>query len=171
MKTHFAILLALALLAGACRPTPGPGATAEPYPVATSAAASAVPVSVAPTPSAPDKATITGRLLINPDNPRPVAGALLYLAEIIREASGTPYLAGFERVNSPRTLTDAAGQFAFVDVAPEHYSLVLDRVREAFLLGNPDESPGDFIFEAKAGEVLDLGELIYRTLPDEELAP
>lgn len=174
MKSLLLLASAALILAG-CRPSPGPGSgpgvTAGPYPAGTVTTTGPVPTLVVPTPSAADKSTITGRLQVNPADPRPVVGAILYLAEIIPETSGTPYLAGFERTHSPRTLTDAAGQFAFVDVDPQQYSLVLDRVSEAYLLGHPSQAPGDFIFEAEAGQVLDLGTLTYVSLPGEAITP
>lgn len=174
MKSLLMLASAALVLAG-CRPGsgpgPGPGLTAEPYPAGNATVAGPIPTSIVPTPSAADKSTITGRLQVNPADPHPVVGAILYLAEIIPESSGTPYLAGFERTHSPRTLTDAAGQFVFVDVDPQQYSLVLDRVSEAYLLGHPNQAPGDFIFEAVAGQVLDLGTLTYVSLPGEASIP
>lgn len=142
-------------------PPPGVAApTTEPLPL----------VTVVPTPSTPDKATITGILLLNPGSPRPVTGAVLALASIVPEANGTPWVAGFERLSSPNTQTDGAGRFVFIDVQPGKYSLVLDRFNEAYLLGNPKDG-ADLIFEPQAGQVLDLGDLIYASLPGENPTP
>lgn len=127
-------------------------------------------ITVIPTPSEQDKATITGVLLTNRGAPSPVAGVILYLAEIVPEAQGTPFLAGFERTTSPRTLTDLAGRFVFADVLPDQYSLVLDWVYQAFLLDHP-ETGSDFIFEPQPGQVLDLGNLVYETIPGGTPAP
>jgi hypothetical protein len=160
-------LLALAL--AACQQATGAAPTVEPGPTFTAFPEGALAIVM--TPSAPDKTTVTGVLKVGVDNPQPAAGFILYLADIITEASGTPYLAGFERTNSPRTLTDPEGRFVFVDVVPEPYSLVLDRVFEAYLLGRPDQQPGDFIFEPQGGQVLDLGTLVYPTLPGGESTP
>jgi hypothetical protein len=136
-------------------PPPGVATpTTEPLPFLT----------VIPTPSTPDKATITGVLLVDPGSPLPATGVILALANIVPEAKGTPWVAGFERLSSPHTQTDGAGRFVFVDIEPGKYALVLDRLNEAYLLGNPKDG-ADLIFEPQAGQVLDLGDLIYNSLP------
>jgi hypothetical protein len=122
-------------------------------------------ITVVPTPSSASLATVTGYLMVDPASPRPVGGALLYLGEIIPEAAGTPFLAGFERTTSPRTLTDPNGRFVFTDVEPGPYTLILDKISESFMLGDPDKPGGDFIFDAQPSQILDLGQLVYIRMP------
>jgi len=151
----YPILQSPAPVSESAYPPPGVAApTTEPLPLLT----------VVPTPSTPDKATITGVLLLNPGSPHPATGVILALADIIPEANGTPWVAGFERQSSPHTQTDGAGRFVFVDIQPGKYSLVLDKLNDAYLLGNPKDG-ADLIFEPQPGQVLDLGDLIYASLP------
>jgi hypothetical protein len=110
--------------------------------------------------------------MVDQNAPRPVVGALVYLAVILPEVQGTPYLASFDRTTSPRTTTDSQGRFVFADVAPTDYSLVLDRVSEAYLLWDPTQAEGaDFIFTSQPGQVLELGELVYSHMPGESPTP
>jgi hypothetical protein len=155
-------LLLIALLASACgTPTPRPQSFVQTPQAAALTSPLPTPAVIA-TPSKPDRATITGILLAGSD-PRPVAGAILYLARL-HQSDGTPAVASYDRVASPRTQTDASGRFVFVDVAVERYGLVLDRIDLAYLLKNPKDD-SDFLFEAKPGRVLDLGSLTYSSLP------
>ena len=128
------------------------------------------PITVIPTPSRPDRMTITGILLRDANAPRPVAGALLYLANLLPDASGKPVLASFDKVSSPRTQTDAAGRFVFADVPASTYSLVLDVIADSYLLKDP-ATGGDLLFQPKAGQVLDVGKLVYSSLPSDSAAP
>lgn len=151
----YPILLSPSPVSESAYPPPGGAApTPEPLPLLT----------VIPTPSTPDKATITGVLLLNPGSPLPATGVILALANIVPEAKGTPWVAGFERLSAPQTQTDGAGRFVFVDIAPGKYALVLDRLNEAYLLGNPKDG-ADLILGPQPGQVLDLGDLIYASLP------
>jgi len=182
MRRLFPIMITSALMLGACRgtPTPKPTQSAYPGPQASSypgpgspteLSASPVPlISVIATPSTPDKSTVTGVLQLSPSAPQPVAGVVLCLAEIVPSASGTPWLAGFDRQTSPCTQADGAGRFVFIDVAVGKYSLVLDRFADAYLLNDP-KSGGDFVFEAQPGQILDLGNLAYLSLPSQTPVP
>jgi len=120
-----------------------------------------------PSPSASDKATITGILQVRDQGqPKPVSGVILALAAIVPEAQGTPWLASYDRDRAYRTLTDSVGRFVFVDVPATSYGLVLDRIDQSFLLGDP-KSGGDLFLKPQSGRILDLGELLYESLPGE----
>ena len=161
-------LILTAFLVSACSaPTPAPAPAPRPSsPVQTplaSAPTSPLPTAVVvATPSKPDRCTITGILLQGPDE-RPAQEAIVYLAGVI-QTGDTPTLASFDRGSSPRTQTDAYGRFVFVDVPVERYGLVLDRVNQSFLLKNPKDN-SDMLFTPKSGQVLDLGKLVYPSLP------
>jgi hypothetical protein len=118
----------------------------------------------------PDKMTITGVLLQDANTPRPVAGAILYLANLLPDSSGKLTLASFDKVSSPHTQTDAVGRFVFADVPASPYSLVLFRIADSYLLKDPT-SGGDLLFDSKAGQVLDVGRLVYSSLPSDSSAP
>ena len=127
-------------------------------------------VLVIPTPSKPDRVTITGVLLQDVSAPRPVSGVILYLASVLPDSAGQRTLAGVDKTSSPRTITDGSGRFVFADVPAATYSLVLDRITDSYLLNNPTGS-GDLLFEPKPGQVLDVGKLVYSSLPAEGSAP
>lgn len=117
-----------------------------------------------PTPSQADHSTITGFLMTNKESPTSVGEAVLYLATIHTDETGKPLAASFDRQTAPRTQTDAAGRFVFVDVPSQQYALILDRISETFLLKSPDDN-SDMILTPGAGKVLDVGRLVYDTLP------
>lgn len=182
MRRLLAIVMISALWLGACGGTPTPSPTSSGYPApnpsaypgpdsSTQPAGSPVPlISVIPTPAAPDKATVTGVLQLNPGAPEPVAGVVLCLADIIPSTAGTPWLASFDRKTSPCTQTDGIGRFVFADVLPVQHSLVLDRFSDSYLLSDP-ETGGDFIFTPQPGQILDLGNLAYLSLPSQTPVP
>jgi hypothetical protein len=117
-----------------------------------------------PTPSKADHSTITGFLMTNKESPTPVGEAVLYLATIHTDETGKPLAASFDRQTAPRSQTDAAGRFVFVDVPSQQYALILDRISETFLLKSPDDN-SDMFLTPGAGEVLDVGRLVYGSLP------
>lgn len=118
-----------------------------------------------PTPSSSKNSTISGYLLNSLDNPSPEVGAILYLVPVILDEDGVPLMAGLSKINDPRSITDENGRFYFADVDKnKHYVLILDRVREAFLLTDPKNGSDLIIFPQDYG-IFDLGELIYSGLP------
>jgi hypothetical protein len=166
-RTAFAFILIVAVSLAACQPAPGPSGNGagNGYPgPAENGATHGTPISDVPAPSA-NLATVTGYLMVDPGAPKPVEHVILYLGEIIPETGGTPFVAGFERTTSPRTLTDANGRFVFTDVEPGPYTLILDKIAESYMLGDPDNPGGDFIFDAQPGQILDLGQLVYLRMP------
>jgi hypothetical protein len=118
-----------------------------------------------PTPSKQDRSTVTGFLMTNKESPTPVPGAFLYLATVHTSETGKPLAASFDRQTAPRAQTDAAGRFVFVDVPNQQYALILDRISEAFLLNSPDDN-SDMLLNPEAGEIFDVGRLVYSSLPD-----
>ncbi len=93
-----------------------------------------------------------------------MAGRVLYLAELIKDASGNEMAAGYDRAGSPRTTLQADGSFRFVNVQPGRYSIVMDLVRQAYMLKNPKDQT-DLIADVKAGGTADLGTLDFTQLP------
>ena len=151
-----------AFLVNACStPSPRPQSPVQ-TPLASTFASPLPTAVIIATPSKPDRVTITG-VLLNGSDKRPVREAILYLAGVILSAD-TPALASYDRASSPRTQTDATGRFVFVDVPADRYGLVLDRIDQSYLLKNPSDN-SDLLFTPKPGQVLDLGELVYSSLP------
>ena len=166
--TGSVLLTWLAAACGSATPVPTPTLAAASTNVAV--VETAVPTTVVPTPSA-GKAVVTGYLKTNPSQPKPAAGLILYLADVLPEGQGTPFLASFDRIHSVRTQTDPNGEFVFADVNSSQYSLILDRVAEAYMLTDPQKPGADFLFTPQAGQVLNLGDLVYGVLPGSDAAP
>ena len=103
-------------------------------------------------------------MLENDGGTVPVANAILYLAETIRGNSGEDSLAAFDRVRSPRTITNGQGRFTFMNVQPSKYGLVLDAVVNSYLLLWPGEQEA-ILIEISEGGGVDLGTLTYDSLP------
>jgi hypothetical protein len=173
-------LLTLMVLAQACS---GSATPALPTAVSSAAAGSSAGATVAApakadTPPAaavtttmgPGQATITGVLRQGAGSPKPAVGVVLALAPILPNAAGTPAAARFDRTTAPETITDADGRFVFAGIKPQPYALILDRVVESYLLREPS-SGDDMIWSPKAGQVLNVGNLDYASLPGESAAP
>jgi hypothetical protein len=88
---------------------------------------------------------------------------MLYLAEVITLTDGTPAMAAFDRQKAPFTESNEAGQFIFTEVPAGDYTLILDFVLHSFVLPSP--SDGDLIIRVHGGQITDLGQLRYSTLP------
>lgn len=133
---------------------PAPGVTEE-----------AIIIEIVPTPNSLDKATITGYLYNKTgDNIEPATSVVLYLAEVMYHEN-TPIVAGFDRSSPLKTLTDNNGRFVFTDVPFKTYSIVVDKISEAYLLYNPD-TDGDLLIEVKESIIYDLGDLTFGSLPE-----
>lgn len=113
----------------------------------------------------PNQSVITG-VLLSAENgtSRPVANVPIYLAEALKDAGGIERVASYSPIESPRSVTDAEGRFWFYNIKPGRYGLILDAVIQGFLLSKPgtDES---LLVEATAGQITDLGNLSYESLP------
>lgn len=153
--------------------TPPTEASAEAYPAPTVFQDPAYPEpedSASPQPVAspsplPDPGLETGHVTgILLQSGEPAANAILYLAEVIADDQGEERVASYDRVNSPKSVTDNQGNFAFTDIPPGKYGLVLDVVVSAYLLLDP-ETGEQFLFTISGGEITDLGELDHEDLP------
>lgn len=165
MKRYYQILvLILFVLATACSrvkatTTPQPGNTLQPE---INVIITDTPnlITIIPTPAS-DKSTVTGVLLLDPGQ-KPVTSVLLALGGVV-EKEGTPMLASLE-TTSPRALTDINGRFVFTNITPGKYTLILDRIIDSYLLNHPEDN-SDLLIMPQAGQVLDLGKLVYTSLP------
>ena len=104
--------------------TPAPQATAMPSIVPTVTVTAAPTVVLDRTPTS-GKGNVIGLMIRAPRGvaPYPMADTKLYLAEMLRNASGElAGLAGVDEERAPSTVTDSKGQFAFTDIEPGHYA-------------------------------------------------
>jgi hypothetical protein len=114
--------------------------------------------------------TVAGVLLRNRDTPVPASRVLLYLGSVYFDAQGTPLAAGLDKKTALRTQSDELGRFLFSNVPDGTYVLILDRGYEAFLLNDPTTGK-DMLVKIVAGRPVDLGDLIYQTLPGDGPTP
>lgn len=111
------------------------------------------------------KGQITGVIkLRSSGNVTPMPGLIVYLGDRVSDASGNKTGVSFDRINSMRAITDEGGRFFFFNVAPGEYGLVLDAVRDAYMLKNPATN-ADLLINVEAGKTVDFGELVYDQLP------
>ena len=130
---------------------------------------SAYPAPATPVPGAslptstsdPQMGNVQGVLLLNG---QPVNNVFFYLAEIIKDKTGKDIVAGLDRVNSPNTHTNNDGSFAFINMKPGKYGLILDVATNQFLINYPDETKA-IVITVEAGKTVDLGTLDYDSLP------
>jgi|UniRef100_A0A7C4L0R4 hypothetical protein len=122
-------------------------------------------ISEIPTPAGKEFAVVTGYLKIQKDGiEKPVeTGTILYLTEVLFY-QGTPAAAGFDRLSPLRTTTDKNGRFVFKLVPLNTYTLILDRVAEAYLLKYPNSNL-EIVLEVNSSKIIDLGTLVYENLP------
>lgn len=116
-----------------------------------------------PTPGQ-DTGVVTGRFL--GDN-KPVANAILYLAEVKKGENNKEMMAAYSEIDSPKAYTDANGNFVFANIPPGKYGMVLNVVAAEYLLQEPKNSSKDLLFIVEAGKTLNLGDLAYTDLPIE----
>ncbi|MEW6180728.1 MAG: hypothetical protein AB1522_12465 [Chloroflexota bacterium] len=122
-------------------------------------------ISEIPTPAGENFAVVTGYLKVRKNGQeQPVEeGSILYLTEVLFY-EGTPAAAGFDRLSPLRTTTDKNGRFVFNLVPLNTYTLILDRVVNAYLLKYPN-SDLEIIMEVNTSKIFDLGTLVYENLP------
>lgn len=127
-----------------------------------------------PTPTvtlAPGMGRVVGVIQIRSgEKGQPVKNAILYLAKTLKDTSGNESTAAFDRVTSPKAVTDEQGHFNFSNVPPGNYGLVLDVIKASYMLKKPD-SGDSMIMPVSAGTETDMGTLIYDQLPLAPLPP
>ncbi len=117
---------------------------------------------VVPRPTSDQVGVVTGTLYRVDDagQREPLRGATLYLGTIIKAANGLDAMAQTDPATSPKAITNGLGQFAFVDVPPERYGLMINTIQGTLLLNDPEDG-SDFVIEVTGGQTTDLGELVY----------
>jgi hypothetical protein len=117
---------------------------------------------VVPEPSSADVGVAHGKIIRITDSGarEPLAGYNLYLGNILQNNEGNESLVELDRGTAPRAQLNALGEFVFVDVPAGRYGLMIDLVRGAALLNDPDDG-SDLIVEIQGGQIVDLGEMAY----------
>ena len=174
MKRILIVLSVLSIgLLLACGAQPEPTAApvqetapVSPLPTPTPEAASSSPTET-PTVSEPatptvDAGLITG-VLLRGSPPEPLSYGVLYLGKVILE-NGVPAVASMNKTAAPSARLGPDGQFAFEQVPPGQYALMLDLITSTIILRHP-ETGGDLLIDSVAGQTTDLGELVFSDLP------
>lgn len=133
-------------------PTASPSTAAVP---ATPGPATRTP-NVVPTP-ATGRAVVVGTLA-NLKSGGVVASIKVFLAKIYYSADGTQAAFGLDIRTSPRTVTSADGYFAFVDVEPGDYLLMVGDPTFAGTVKYSDSTGKDVVLKLNAGQTLNIGE-------------
>lgn len=121
---------------------------------------------VAPTAPAPAEGlgVVTGTLTrdVRGVPLQPVTEATLYLAEVLRGSDGElSGLAGLDEESAPSTVTDEDGQFAFTDVEPGLYLLIIKTPLSVAPVRDVDGE--DVAADVVAGQAAELG-IIHSTV-------
>ncbi len=110
---------------------------------------------VIPTP-ATGKAVVVG-ILNNTKAGGTFASVKVFLAKIYYSADGTQAAFGLDIRTSPRAITAADGYFAFVDVEPGDYLLMVGDPTFAGTVKYADSAGNDIVLKLVAGQTRDLG--------------
>lgn len=157
-----------AATAGAAYPAPGTagaaGAAGAAYPgpqgQEPAPTASMDPI-VVPTPSSGEVGVVAGTLyrVDESGNRVPYPAATIYLGTVTA-SGGVDAMVALDRTTAPAAITNGLGQFAFADVPPGRYGLMLQSLEGALLLNDPEDA-GDMVIEVTGGQTVEMGDLAY----------
>ncbi|HID64258.1 MAG TPA: hypothetical protein EYP49_16185 [Anaerolineae bacterium] len=161
---HLGIVILLTLLIGlsACNTEPtsevafeSPLARTSPLVTPTTGAFVPTPIPSPP----PDKGAITGRF-VDYISGEPAMEMVIYLGELSPLGTGDSdsHVITMLPSSSPSTTTDKHGYFAFLNVEPGTYAMVMWTPVNSWVVSDP-ETELDILVTVKAGATTDLGEV------------
>lgn len=105
------------------------------------------------------KGAITGRF-VDFESGEPAARMLIYLGELspVSLEGEETHIVSMNPDSSPTTETDEQGCFAFQDVEPDTYAIVMWTPRNSWVVSNPDTDK-DILITVEANEITALGEI------------
>lgn len=111
-----------------------------------------------PTPL-PDKGSITGRF-INYESREPIGGVIVYLGTIspFKIENSESHIITVLPNSSPNTLTDSYGYFAFLNVNPGVYAMIIWLPEKSWVVSAPNTGKA-ILIEVKEGKTTVLGDL------------
>jgi hypothetical protein len=90
----------------------------------------------------------------------PMVDYVLFLAQILVNTEGQlSGIAGVDESTAPMAVTDASGQFVFINVEPGAYALAIKHPLN-LLLARDVRSNQDIVLEVRPGQVTDLGPIM-----------
>jgi hypothetical protein len=144
------LVLAFGLVLSACQsPTS--------VPTAAGGAATPVPtVDLAQKPE-PGKATAIGRIMTHGTN-QPYANVIVRLAEVVDLGTAEEDAFALDETNSPGTVSDEQGYFAFSSIEPGDYVLIFGNISTIYVIptSTPDHA---IVVQLTQDQVTDIGEL------------
>lgn len=140
-----------------------PLAKTSPLSPPTTVASDKSPMRTALPQPAEGKGAVTGRMINAATGQRMIA-ITVYLGDVASMGEGKGNVVTIKEKGSPRTLTDADGYFAFTDIEPGTYALVLWTPLNSIVVEDRD-SPGEyFLVTVENSRITDLGE-VFSVLP------
>jgi len=142
---------------------PGPKPTSAPVAPQTSAGQAMTSQIVVPTPSA-GLATVTGVILVDQGGGKsaPLHYARVFLARRLKDDKGQPsFMVSMSKSSAPSSITDGDGRFAFGEVPPENYALIIETGQKLDLARNLSDGL-DVGVVAEADQLLDIGEILIK---------
>jgi hypothetical protein len=135
--------------------------------VMAAAAGTPIPPVIVPTASA-DKGVLTG-VLIDVQTGAPVRNSPIYLGGLLKmqddkQNEAPDYLIRLDPKLSPLTVTDGDGRFAFGNLPPEEYVIILWTPQKSTFVADTANPQKERILDIKAGQVVDIG-TVQVTLP------
>ncbi len=108
---------------------------------------------------------VTGRIFVHNDQGfRPIHKVIVALAAVIAGDDGIERAAGYDAAAAPRTDIRDDGTFVIDEVPPGRYGVILDAVMAQILITEPENPENSLVITIEAGEVTDLGNLVYPSL-------
>lgn len=159
MKSTFRILaglIALILLMSCDAVSPTPGTSPLDSPL-TKPLAPAEPKQVTLTDSS--LGGVTGRFILQSTG-QPTGGFAIYLGEQLPLEPGPAYAVTVQQNSSPKAVTDADGRFAFADVKPGTYALVLWTPFNSVVVPDPNDPAKELQVVITAGQVTQIGDVV-----------
>jgi hypothetical protein len=109
-------------------------------------------------PPPPSKGAVTGRI-INAATGQRTIGMTVYLGTVKPMGSKDGNIVTMKENASPHTLSDADGYFAFTDIEPDTYALILWTPLNSIVVPDPDTGR-EFMVTVQDGQITELGDVV-----------
>lgn len=106
----------------------------------------------------PTKGAITGQLIGRESGRPPEGGLIVYLGDISYLQPESIPVVTMKQQSSPHTMTDESGNFAFLDLGPGTYALILWTPVNSLVINDPETGDG-LLVTVEAGAITELGEI------------